>query len=149
MRTLFQSVLLTLTCLLLSPMAQAQITDSSCTAQKVYYSLADALKEPDQVKYLDLSMNKLTAFPMEILQLKNLECLDLSFNRIPTLPAELTQLSHLHYINLMGTRYMAKAPAVLGKMPSLKTVDLSDHPEWSLATFNEAKALMPNVKIIK
>jgi Leucine-rich repeat (LRR) protein len=130
-------------------MAQAQINDSSCTAQKVYYSIADALKEPDQVKYLDLSMNKLTAFPMEILQFKNLECLDLSFNRIPTLPAELTQLSHLHYINLMGTRYMAKAPAVLGKIPSLKTVDLSDHPEWSAATFNEAKALMPNVKIIK
>lgn len=149
MRTVLKSIVLIMSCLLLSIMAQAQINDSSCTAQKVYYSIADALKEPDQVKYLDLSMNKLTAFPMEILQFKNLECLDLSFNRIPTLPAELTQLSHLHYINLMGTRYMAKAPAVLGKIPSLKTVDLSDHPEWSAATFNEAKALMPNVKIIK
>lgn len=127
----------------------AQINDSICQAQKVYYSIAEALKEPEKVRYLDLSMNKLVTFPMEIVQFKNLECLDLSFNRIPTLPPELTQLTKLRYINLMGTRYMAKVPPVLGKLPSLEVVDLSDHPEWSAATYAEAKLLLPKVKIIK
>lgn len=45
---------------------------------KLYTSLEEALKEPLNVKCLDLSSKGYTEFPMEILQFKNLEFLDLS-----------------------------------------------------------------------
>ncbi|HSY62211.1 MAG TPA: hypothetical protein VK796_10060 [Cytophaga sp.] len=125
-----------------------QAYDSLCTYQ-TYYSIEEALKDPLNVQKLDLSMQKLTVFPEQILQLKNLVCLDLSFNRIPTLPVTFSSLTNLKVLNLMGTRYMSKLPKVLIQMPGLKVVDLRDHPEWPAATFTEAVTLLPNVTVIK
>ena len=129
-------------------MAQ-QSYDSLCQSYKTYYSIEEALKEPLKVQKLDLSMQKLTVLPEEIMQFTNLVCLDLSFNRIPTLPASFSSLTKLECLNLMGTRYMGKLPVVLSKMPSLKLLDLRDHPEWPAATYAEASKLLPNVTIIK
>jgi hypothetical protein len=132
----------------LQSMAQVSY-DSLCASYKTYYSLEEALKEPLNVQKLDLSMQKLTVIPEDVMKLENLICLDLSFNRISTLPASLTTLTKLECLNLTGTRYMAKLPAVVSKLPSLKVLGLGDHPEWSAATFDEAVKLLPNVTVIK
>ena len=115
------------------------------------YSLSDlpeALKTPETVKCLDLSMQKLKVLPADVMKFKNLECLDLSFNIFSTLPDSLVKLTKLKYLNLDGTRYMAKMPAVLAKMPSLKRVDIKDHPEWSAATKDAATKLLTGVNVV-
>ena len=129
--------------------AKAQLPYDTLCEYKTYYSLAEALKEPLNVQKLDLSMQKLTAFPEEILQLKNLVCLDISFNRIAILPPTFSSLTNLKVLNLMGTRYMSKLPKILTQMPNLLVVDLRDHPEWPAATFDEAIKILPNVTVIK
>ena len=129
--------------------AKAQQPYDTLCEYKTYYSLAEALKDSLNVQKLDLSMQKLTVFPEEILQLKNLVCLDLSFNRIAILPPTFSSLTNLKVLNLTGTRYMSKLPKILAQMPGLQVVDLRDHPEWPAATFDEAVKLLPNVTVIK
>ncbi len=125
-----------------------QSYDTACEKYKVYYSLEDALKDPLNVQRLDLSMQKITVVPEQLMQLKNLVCLDLAFNRMTSLPASFTSLTKLEYLNLMGTRFFSKMPSILTKMPNLKLVDLRDHPEWSAATFADAVKQLPNVTVI-
>ena len=129
--------------------AQHPPSDSICDSYKTYYSIEEAMKEPLNVQKLDLSMQKLTVVPPEITQFENLVCLDLSFNRISTLPASFSSLKKLECLNLMGTRYMSKLPIVVSNIPNLKILDISDHPEWSAATYAEASKLLPNVTIVK
>lgn len=111
-------------------------------------SMEEAMKAPETVKCLDLSMQKLKVVPADVMKLSNLECLDLSFNIFSTLPDSLVKLTKLKYINLDGTRYMPKLPNVLAKMPSLKRVDVKDHPEWSAATKEAATKLLPGVNVV-
>jgi Leucine-rich repeat (LRR) protein len=119
-----------------------------CADAEVLYNLNEAIASKDKVQKLDLSMQKIKALSPSIKELQNLECLDLSFNIFSTLPAEIGQLKKLTYLNLTGTRYMARVPAVLKQLPNLKILDLRDHPEWPKAAFEEAKLMLPNVTII-
>ena len=119
-----------------------------CSGEITYYELENALKEVEKVKTLDIAMQKLTVISPEIGKLKNLKCLDLSFNRMGTLPDEFKNLRNLEYLNLSGTRFMAKLPVVLKELPNLKVLNIADHPEWKTATWEEAKKMLPNVKII-
>lgn len=129
-------------------LCSAQEFADVCTSAETVSSLSEALQQKETIQKLDLSMQKLTALPLEVTQLKNLQCLDLSFNKFNTLPPEIVNLKNLTYLNLAGTRYMAKVPAVLKQLPSLKILDLRDHPEWSKTAFEDAKKMLPNVKII-
>ncbi|MFN3404581.1 MAG: leucine-rich repeat domain-containing protein [Cytophagaceae bacterium] len=113
-----------------------------------YTSLEEALKEPEKVIKLDISMLKLTAVPPEIGKLVNLECLDVSFNRISTLPVEIANCKKLRFIDLSGTNYMSKLPQVLTQLPNLEAINISDHKFWKPAQFDEAQKLLPKVKMI-
>lgn len=119
-----------------------------CDDAETYYELDEALKEPEKVVKLDIAMQKLTHISSDIGKLVNLECLDLSFNRISGLPDEFAELKKLRYLNIMGTRYLPGLPKILTKLPNLEIVDIRDHPEWSAARFEEAKKILPDVKII-
>jgi hypothetical protein len=134
-------------CLSCSALAMAQ--EKPCSG-KTYYSLEEALKEPDSVKVLDIAMQdpKLTALPAEIGLLVNLECLDVSYNRISTLPTEFSKLQKLQKLNLSGNHYMANFPEVLKELPNLVEVDLTEKPEWSKEKCDAAKAALPNATII-
>jgi len=137
-----------LTVMLFNTSIFAQDFTEVCTDAEVFSSLSEALAVKDKVQKLDISMQKIKVLSPTIKDLQNLECLDLSFNTFSSLPAEFAQLKKLSYLNLTGTRYLAKVPAVLKDLPNLKILDLRDHPEWSKATFEEAKKLLPHVKII-
>tara|TARA_B100001758_G_C18214059_1_gene506672 strand:- start:394 stop:840 length:447 start_codon:yes stop_codon:yes gene_type:complete len=122
---------------------------SDCVSEgETFYSLSEALKNPEEVKKLDISMNKLKIIPGDIGKLTNLECLDLSFNTFSTLPKELVLLKKLKYLNIAGTRYMPKIPDVVFKIKSLEILDIQDHPEWNKAIFDDAVAKLPKVKVI-
>lgn len=134
--------------LIVSRASYAQEFSDVCSSSETVYSLTEALQQKETIQKLDLSMQKLTSLPLDVTELKNLQCLDLSFNRFTTLPAELANLKQLSYLNLAGTRYLSKVPAVLKQLPSLKILDLRDHPEWNKTVFEEAKKMLPNVQII-
>lgn len=123
--------------------------EETCTG-KTYYSLEEALKEPESVTVLDIAMQdpKLTEVPAEIGLLVNLECLDLSFNRIGTLPEEFKNLKNLKVLVLAGNRYMASFPEVLKELPQLTKVDFTDIPEWSKEKCEMAKEALPNVTVL-
>ena len=93
-------------------------------------------------------MQRLTRISSEISELVNLECLDLSFNRISDLPDEFAELKKLRYLNLAGTRYLPRLPKILTELPNLEILDIRDHPEWVSAQFEEARKMLPDVKII-
>lgn len=113
-----------------------------------YYELSNALKEPEKVKKLDISMQKLKSVSADIAQLTSLECLDLSFNTFSTLPNEMKELKNLKYLNLAGTRYLADLPEVVYHLDSLEILDIQDHPEWKQEVFDAIIKKLPNVKVI-
>ena len=119
-----------------------------CEDASTYYSLEEALSEPDEAIKLDIAMLKLTTISPDIAKLKNLECLDLSFNRITTLPPEFKQLEKLRVLDLKGTRFLQKLPQVVAELHSLELVDLRNHPEWKADQFDNAIKLLPGIKVL-
>ena len=124
--------------------------DNPCAQELPYTSIEEGLEEPEKVIYLDLAMQhpKLTSIPKEVALFPNLVCLDVSFNRVASIPDEIKQCKNLQTLILAGNRYLAKMPEVLKDVASLKTVDVSDIPEWSVEKRAEAKALLPVVNVI-
>jgi Leucine-rich repeat (LRR) protein len=82
-------------------LTNAQLLDSlSLDTVKAYTSLDLAKSEPDKVIKLVLKKQKLTAFPEEIRQFKNLQSLDLSKNKITKIPAWISELQNLQEVIL-------------------------------------------------
>ncbi len=136
-------LLLSLMCLSYTP-----IEVDHCEDATTYYSMEEALKEPEKVIKLDIAMLKLTSIDPRIVELVNLECLDLSFNKFSTLPAEMAELKKLRVLNLTGTRFLSKVPAIVAEIPNLEELDIRDHPEWKGTQYEDAINLLPNVKVI-
>ncbi|EKR16723.1 leucine-rich repeat domain-containing protein [Leptospira interrogans] len=72
----------------------------ACEEPGTYTDLTKALKNPLDVRVLDLSEQKLTILPKEIRQLKNLQQLNLYENKLTTLPKEIGQLKNLLMLHL-------------------------------------------------
>ena len=68
--------------------------------KSTFYDLAEAKLKPQLVIELDLSKNKLSKFPEEILQFKNLKFLVLSHNEISEIPNDINKLHKLIGLDL-------------------------------------------------
>jgi len=118
-------------------------------SQKTYYSLNEALKEPEKVIILDLSNSNLTNFPSEIKYfinltelnlscnsirqidfnlgiLKSLEKLDISFNSLEILPESFACLSNLKVFTAYYNRFK-ELPDSIGKLRNLRILELSSN----------------------
>jgi small GTP-binding protein len=73
---------------------------------------------------LDLSRNKLSELPAEIMQLVNLTTLNLSWNQLSELPAEITQLVNLTTLDLLGNE-LSELPAEITQLANLTALYLS------------------------
>ena len=74
---------------------------------KWYYSIDEAVREPEKVVKLSLSGDKLKQFPDDVLRFPNLQILNLSDNKLKTLPDEISDLENLQVLILTGNRLQA------------------------------------------
>lgn len=135
-----------------------------------YYSIEDALKNPDKVyklsitwdklksfpeevfqfvnlQHLDLMDNEITSIPNQIGQLKNLQILFLSNNKINSLPEELKQLTHLEDLHLERNR-MESLPDWIAELKSLKKVGLRDN-KLSVEAIDALDKKFEKIKVTK
>ena len=110
--------------------------------------MEEAMKNPTQVYFLDLSMQKIAEISPDIGEFVNLEKLDLSFNIFSDLPDEMAELKKLKALKLTGCRRMPKLPEVVKEIPALKELELLDMPEWSSTQIANVKKALPDVKVV-
>ena len=105
----------------------------SCTSfsqeitERDYMSIEEArVNHPDSVFALRMKKMKLTEFPEEILNYKNLRALDLTKNRLTNIPQNLNQLQKLEILTLSKNKLQI-FPIVICSMPNLKSISVSNN----------------------
>ncbi|CAN5123186.1 hypothetical protein BH09BAC3_BH09BAC3_30000 [soil metagenome] len=97
-----------------------------CVGQELFSSIEQGLKKKDSVYWLDLSGQKLTQFPREIVQFKNLRKLTLAHNNLKSIPAEIGTLTELEYLHLAQNQITA-LPASMKNLKKLNWINLDDN----------------------
>jgi Leucine-rich repeat (LRR) protein len=105
----------------------AQILElSELDTARMYTRLDQALANPDVVLRLDLSRQKLQAFPMEIFQLSQLQELRLNKCRLSDLPDEFFLLPDLQILQCQHNE-LDTIPSSVFQLNSLKVLDVADN----------------------
>ena len=93
---------------------------------QIYTDLSEALIQPNQVQFLDLSDQNLIKIPDDIFQLTNLTQLGLGNNQISEIPPKLCQLNNLTQLDLWGNQ-ISVIPPEIGQMTNLTTLGLASN----------------------
>ena len=115
--------------------------------EKWFYSIDEAMRDPNNVYKLSLEDTKLTFFPMEVRRFPNLQVLNLSDNKIKKIPIEIADLTNLQILILtknklrvlpdemkelanleklyLGKNRFVAIPAWVGGLSKLRHMDLS------------------------
>lgn len=101
----------------------------------IFTSLEEALKTPQEVKYLSLRHQQLRKIPDEVFLLKNLEILDLSKNKLQELPPQIAELTALQQLDVSSNK-LTTLPHELGGCNRLTKI---------LASRNNISMLPPSI----
>lgn len=123
------------------------LNGSQLEREKWFYSMDEAMREPNKVFKLSLKGKKMKTLPADIARFPNLQVLNLSDNKLKTLPDELSYLQHLQVLILtnnklkklpdsmqdlenltqlyLGRNKLVEMPAWLGGFSKLRSLDLS------------------------
>lgn len=106
-----------------------------------------AKKTPEKIKYLDLSLQKITTLP-DLSIFTNLEWLDISFNKITSFGTSICQLKKLKYLNISGNYNVTSIPDCFKNLTTLDTLKAVDMrlPEKE---FDKLKSFLPKTVIIR
>lgn len=108
-----------------STIANGQLLDSSALSQqKTFYSLQDALVNPDSVFKLNLSKKKLKEVPKEVFVFKNLQVLNLSKNSFKEIPQQIGDLKNLQDFNA-SNNYLTAIPSQIGLLENMVHLNLN------------------------
>lgn len=129
-----------LTCLLLFVLAtktsaqDALLSPEELKAAPWFYSLEDAMEDPEKVYNLSITWEKLKEFPPEIFKFVNLQHLDLMDNEIRTIPPQIAQLKNLQILFLSNNK-ISSLPEELKQLEHLEDLHLERNkmetlPEW-------------------
>ena len=108
-------------------------SSGAVTAQSTAFvtDLSAALKNPSQVRRLDLSGQNLTVLPDSIGLLANLVELNLGRNKLTTLPASVGELRNLDVLNISNNNFN-ELPAAIRTMVHLDVLNFSNNPITTL-----------------
>ncbi|MEO1448605.1 MAG: leucine-rich repeat domain-containing protein [Bacteroidota bacterium] len=117
---------------------------------KWFYSMSEAMREPEKVyklslsrkklkrmptdiimrfpnlQVLNLSQNKIKEIPDEIIRLKNLQTLILHHNKLRKLPADMREMGELQELYL-GYNKFIQVPAWVGGLGKLRRLDITSN----------------------
>lgn len=96
------------------------------TQEVWFYTLEEAMKQPEEVKHLSLRERNFKIFPKEILTFKNLEELDIAMNLFTTLPDSIGELKKLTYLSCSYGK-LIRLPASIGELENLESLVLLDN----------------------
>ncbi len=94
--------------------------------QKVFKSLEEALKKPNEVIVLELGDKKLTQLPEEIRKFTNLQKISLYENKLQSLPEWIGEFERLQWIDVYGNQ-LTDLPPELVNLKQLYYLDLGDN----------------------
>lgn len=102
--------------------------------QKWYYSLQEAMREPEKVYKLSLRGEDLSFFPLEVTRFPNLQVLNLSANKIRVIPPAISELNNLQVLILANNK-IKYLPDAMGEMENLEQLYLAGNklvmvPAW-------------------
>ena len=138
--------ILLLSCLLIAtPLLWSQDTDVpfdpanvlsplELSQEKIYYSLEEAMKEPEKVYKLSLTGQKIKSLPDDFYRLINLHTLDLSNTKLAAISDDISKLQYLQFLNLYNNR-ISFLPSNLQDLSQLHTLYLGRNklveiPAW-------------------
>ena len=93
---------------------------------KIYRSLKEAKKHPNQVYAITLNNQKLNKFPKAILKFKNLRWLILQDNQISSIPDGIGNLTNLELIDLTDNK-ITKLPSTIRRLTNLRELLLPNN----------------------
>ncbi len=96
-------------------------------SENIFTSLDSALKAPEKVYVLNLSKQKLTTVPSEIIQFTNLQQLNLGKNKLTELPDFIGKLKSLQSLNIEKNR-IQRLPASIGQCRNLTELIANRNP---------------------
>ncbi len=102
--------------------------------KKWYYSIDEAMREPEKVYKLSLSKKKYKTLPPGLDRFSNLQVLNVSYNKLKTIPAEISRLKNLEVL-ILSKNKINHLPEEIKNMESLSTIYLSRNrlvevPAW-------------------
>ncbi len=94
--------------------------------QTYYRNITEVLKNPQNIRILNLSGSKLTTLPGEIGKLQNLQLLNLDDNQLIALPKEIGQLQNLQKL-LLNKNKLTTLPKEIGQLQNLQKLKLYEN----------------------
>ena len=91
---------------------------------KTFFSLQEAMLQPDSVFKLSLKGKKLKEIPKEVFTLHNLQVLNLSRNNIKEIPADISKLKSLQELDLSNNG-LTNLPPQIGELMNLTKLKLN------------------------
>ncbi|PSR03587.1 MAG: hypothetical protein BRD50_05685 [Bacteroidetes bacterium SW_11_45_7] len=123
------------------------IVTTNLTKEHWYDKLDKAKKNPQDVHYLDLSLEKRRSFPEVIFTFTNLKELHAPYNYWESIPSQIGQMKSLRLLDLSGNYYMGKLPDALGNLNNLDSLILKDH-KLAPGEIGDVKKQLPETTII-
>ncbi len=114
-----------------------------------FTGMESAKANANDVHYLDLTLLKLTTFPMKIITMfPDLKELYLGYNKFTTLPEELGNISTIEYLDLSGNYLLKTLPEGLKNLTQLKKLDIKDHKFMPETEIQKLRGWLPNCEIV-
>lgn len=113
--------------LLLSSFSGNQVfSQTEPDTAKIFTSLEEALKDPESVYKLQLRKLPNHLFPEEICNFSNLRWLDVSKNKLREIPASIGKLTELEYFNASRNK-LTSVPYTIGFLKKLRILILNQN----------------------
>ncbi|MEO5569839.1 MAG: leucine-rich repeat domain-containing protein [Bacteroidia bacterium] len=116
---------------IVSAQAQNILEPEELQQVKTFFSLQEALLQPDSVIKLNLKGKKLKEIPAEIFTFHNLQVLILSKNKIKEIPADIGKLKSLQELDLSHNE-LTQIPSQIGELIHLVKLKLNQNEISSL-----------------